>query len=424
MNILEVVGESMGFRQEDHYKNLKIKQDVDAIITDAADLMKRHGVDLDTARKVIVNGMLGDQPLPLQGKQEAAQSQRDRPHPERRARMAGLRAASISFISASEIVSPSAFAFSRAFSRRMPGSRAPGCASIDGASSAEARQRVAAERRRIERDDQLPGAGRRALRRRDRTTPPPRSSRRSARPPAARPSAPARCPWRRPSAPWCRAAPRRDRWSACPSSSSAQPSGIVSPRCFAVMTLPRATFDSDRSITSGARPGSGQANATGLVPNTGLRSAPRRHRARRVDEHQRDEARRRASRSTGWPAAPQWLERRIAAAAMPWLRAASRQRGFGQLDRRKGKAVAGVDRDQAGPRPRDERHRACRRSCATLACAAYIGTRDRPWPLSPSASAAISARRDASRIVDARCGSASACAPPALPPGRASASAC
>jgi hypothetical protein len=71
MNILEVVGESMGFSQEDHYKSLKIKQDVDAIITDASDLMKRHNVDLDTARKVIVNGMLSDQPLPLQGRQEA-----------------------------------------------------------------------------------------------------------------------------------------------------------------------------------------------------------------------------------------------------------------------------------------------------------------------------------------------------------------
>jgi heterodisulfide reductase subunit D len=72
MNILEVVGESMGFSQQDHYKNLKIKQDVDAIITDSTDLLKRHGVDLDTARKVIVNGMLSDQPLPLQGRQEAA----------------------------------------------------------------------------------------------------------------------------------------------------------------------------------------------------------------------------------------------------------------------------------------------------------------------------------------------------------------
>ena len=35
------------------------------------DLLKQHKVDLDTARKVIVNGMLGDQPLGLQGKQAA-----------------------------------------------------------------------------------------------------------------------------------------------------------------------------------------------------------------------------------------------------------------------------------------------------------------------------------------------------------------
>jgi heterodisulfide reductase subunit D len=66
-NILEIVGESMGFAREDHYKNLKIKQDVEAILADSADLIRSHGVDLDTARKVIVAGMLGDQPLPLQG---------------------------------------------------------------------------------------------------------------------------------------------------------------------------------------------------------------------------------------------------------------------------------------------------------------------------------------------------------------------
>jgi hypothetical protein len=72
MNILEVVGASMSLHQEDHYKSLKIKQDVDAIITDASDFMKRHGVNLDTARKVIVNGMLADQPLPLQGRQATA----------------------------------------------------------------------------------------------------------------------------------------------------------------------------------------------------------------------------------------------------------------------------------------------------------------------------------------------------------------
>ena len=55
----------MGLRQEDHYKNLKIKQDVDAIVADSADLMMRHRLDPDTARKVIAQGMLADQPLPL-----------------------------------------------------------------------------------------------------------------------------------------------------------------------------------------------------------------------------------------------------------------------------------------------------------------------------------------------------------------------
>lgn len=69
MNILEIVGASMGIQQDDHYKALKIKQDVDAIISDSGDLLKRHGVNLDAARKVIFNGMLADQPLPLHGGQ-------------------------------------------------------------------------------------------------------------------------------------------------------------------------------------------------------------------------------------------------------------------------------------------------------------------------------------------------------------------
>jgi heterodisulfide reductase subunit D len=72
VNALEIVGESMGLHQDDHYKALKIKQDVDAIIADSADLVRRHGVNLDVARRVIVNGMLGDQPLPLQGPQAPA----------------------------------------------------------------------------------------------------------------------------------------------------------------------------------------------------------------------------------------------------------------------------------------------------------------------------------------------------------------
>jgi len=57
----------MGLAREDHYKTLKIKQDVDAILADAADLVGYHKLDAETARKVVLNGMLGDQPLPLSG---------------------------------------------------------------------------------------------------------------------------------------------------------------------------------------------------------------------------------------------------------------------------------------------------------------------------------------------------------------------
>jgi len=66
VNVLEIVGASMGFAREDHYKNLKIKQDVDAILADSADLVTSHALDVTTARDVILKGMLGDQPLPLQ----------------------------------------------------------------------------------------------------------------------------------------------------------------------------------------------------------------------------------------------------------------------------------------------------------------------------------------------------------------------
>ncbi len=65
LNVLEIVGESMGFRQDDRYKHLKVMQDADVIVMDAADLIAQHGIDADTARRVVLQGMLGDQPLPL-----------------------------------------------------------------------------------------------------------------------------------------------------------------------------------------------------------------------------------------------------------------------------------------------------------------------------------------------------------------------
>jgi heterodisulfide reductase subunit D len=65
INILEIVGESMGLHQHDRFKQLKVMQDADQIIAECSDLIMRHGLDADTARGVVVKAMLGDQPLPL-----------------------------------------------------------------------------------------------------------------------------------------------------------------------------------------------------------------------------------------------------------------------------------------------------------------------------------------------------------------------
>jgi Fe-S oxidoreductase len=65
INILEVVGESMGLHQRDRYKELKLMQDADQIVSECGDLIAQHGLDAGKARDVIVQGMLGDQPLPL-----------------------------------------------------------------------------------------------------------------------------------------------------------------------------------------------------------------------------------------------------------------------------------------------------------------------------------------------------------------------
>jgi heterodisulfide reductase subunit D len=67
VNILEIVGESMGLNREDRYKQLKILQDADQIISECSDLIAAHALDAGKARDVVVKAMLGDQPLPLNG---------------------------------------------------------------------------------------------------------------------------------------------------------------------------------------------------------------------------------------------------------------------------------------------------------------------------------------------------------------------
>ena len=66
MNLLEIVGASMGIHHEDEFKRLKLLQDADAIAADCQDLIAQHGLDMQTTRQAI-QAMLEEQPLPLRG---------------------------------------------------------------------------------------------------------------------------------------------------------------------------------------------------------------------------------------------------------------------------------------------------------------------------------------------------------------------
>jgi len=76
VNMLEIVGASMELHHEDHYKRLKLMQDVDAIIADCADLVAQHRLDPATTR-LAVKAMLDDQPLPLVGNAATQSSMAD-----------------------------------------------------------------------------------------------------------------------------------------------------------------------------------------------------------------------------------------------------------------------------------------------------------------------------------------------------------
>ncbi|HLG80436.1 MAG TPA: (Fe-S)-binding protein [Bradyrhizobium sp.] len=70
VNLLEVLGASMGLQQSDRYKELKLLQDADLIMAECLDLVAAHALDPVKAREVVVKAMLGDQPLPLQGRRQ------------------------------------------------------------------------------------------------------------------------------------------------------------------------------------------------------------------------------------------------------------------------------------------------------------------------------------------------------------------
>jgi heterodisulfide reductase subunit D len=70
LNVLEVVGASIGLAYPDHYKRLKLLQDVDLVMAECRDLLAHHRIPEEAARASI-RAMLEEQPVPLQGNRSA-----------------------------------------------------------------------------------------------------------------------------------------------------------------------------------------------------------------------------------------------------------------------------------------------------------------------------------------------------------------
>jgi len=66
MNVLEIVGQSMGLHRADAFKRLKKLQDIEAIADECRDLVAAHGLDA-AATRLAIQAMLDEQPLPLRG---------------------------------------------------------------------------------------------------------------------------------------------------------------------------------------------------------------------------------------------------------------------------------------------------------------------------------------------------------------------
>jgi len=70
VNILEIVGASMGLHHEDAFKRLKKLQDIDEIADECRDLAEHHRLDSASTR-LAIQAMLEEQPLPLRGRPPA-----------------------------------------------------------------------------------------------------------------------------------------------------------------------------------------------------------------------------------------------------------------------------------------------------------------------------------------------------------------
>jgi len=65
VNILEIVGASLGISYGTGFKRMKIMQDADAIVADCKDVLEARNIDPAEAREIVIKAMLNEQPLPL-----------------------------------------------------------------------------------------------------------------------------------------------------------------------------------------------------------------------------------------------------------------------------------------------------------------------------------------------------------------------
>jgi len=65
VNFLELAGSAMGVERQDLFKQWKMMQDVDRVLTEVAAQADKAGLDIESVREVLIATMLGEQPLPV-----------------------------------------------------------------------------------------------------------------------------------------------------------------------------------------------------------------------------------------------------------------------------------------------------------------------------------------------------------------------
>jgi heterodisulfide reductase subunit D len=63
LNVMELIGESMGIKADDIYKRLKMMNEVEAMMDDCKDMIAQHGLDPDEAREVLLADQMAKRPL-------------------------------------------------------------------------------------------------------------------------------------------------------------------------------------------------------------------------------------------------------------------------------------------------------------------------------------------------------------------------